>query len=126
MLLAENDDNSSICEEPKIYYNSIYTHYGVKSYFSEKKIMAFNRFMSFSPNSLQTNRFSLSNTIMMLSVNTEASLEFENNNSYNKIDNSNNKLSNFNCQTKPSIQIENTRLITESSKEENNIIDKNQ
>ena len=126
MLLAENDDNSSICEEPKIYYNSTYTNYGVKAYFSERKLMTLNRFMSFNPNSLQTNRFSLCNTIMMPSINTESSLDFEKNNSYNKINNSNNKLSNLNCQTKPSIQIENTRIKTESLKEEKNIIDKNQ
>ena len=62
----------------------------------------------------------------MPSINTESSLDFEKNNSYNKINNSNNKLSNLNCQTKPSIQIENTRIKTESSKEEKNIIDKNQ
>ena len=122
MLLEENDD-SSVCEEPKIYYYSSNTNYGVKSYFSERKKKALNKYsLSFSPTSLHnSNRFSLCNTIMMPSITTEGSLDFEKNN-----DNSNNKLSNTNYQIKPSIQIENTRYKTESSKEERNILDKNQ
>ena len=122
MQSAKNDDDSSICEEPKIYYYSTNTNYGVKSYFSERKIKTLNRFcMSFCPTSSYNNKFSLCNTIMMPSINTEASIDYE-----KKNNNSNNKLSNPNCQSKPSIQIENTRFKTESSKGERNIIDKNQ
>ena len=117
MLITENED-SSVCEEPKIYYYSTNTNNGVKAYFSERKIKALNKYtMPLSPTSSPNNLFSLCNTIMKPSI----ILDYEKNNNY-----SNNKLSNSNFQAKPSIQIENTRIKTDSSKEERIIFDKNQ
>ena len=117
-MIEIEKEESSFCEEPKIYYYSTNTNNGVKAYFSERKIKTLNKYiMPLNPTSSSNNLFSLCNTIMKPSI----ILDYEKNNKY-----SNNKLSNYNFQTKPYIQIENTRIKTDSSKEERIISDKNQ
>ena len=121
MIDLENDSNS-ICEEPKIYYYSSSSNFGVGVKFSErnKKIQkAYNMDFSQCSSKNNNNHFSLYNTIMLPFITTEATMETEQNyytNNKNIIQNEKNNNKTFN----------NTRLKTESSKDDKNISDDKQ
>ena len=117
-------EESSFCEEPKIYYYSTSANFGVRSFFSERKKIPNNKYPNyFSPCSLHNNKFSVYNTIMLPHVNGECFLESDKTYS----DKIKDKNSSENGQMKASsLQKDITMNKTECSNEEKNITYENQ
>ena len=124
MIISEND-NSSICEEPKIYYYSTSSNYGVKAIFSDRNIKSIKKYnLSLTPTSFNNNNFSLCNTIMLPTITTEIFTEYEKNDFYNdNICKINKKDSSPNEKANSSLYKDNTRIKTIYSKDENNCSD---
>ena len=127
MLISEND-NSSFCEEPKIYYYSTSSNYGVKAVFSDRNNKSIKKYnLSLTPTSSNNNRFSLCNTIMLPTITTEIFTESEKNDFYNdNICKINKKDSSPNEKANSSLYKDNTRIKTFYSKDEKNCSDLNQ
>ena len=121
MIISENDNNS-ICEEPKIYYYSTSTNFGVKAIFSDRNIKSIKKYnLSLTPSSANNNKFSLCNTIMLPNITTENCTEYENNGIYNNnITLINKKDSSPNEKGNKSLYKDNTRIKTIYSNEEKN------
>ena len=118
MLLAE-DEEISVCEEPKIYYYSTNANYGVRAYFSERNKKHTKYEISFTPNTLE-NDFSLCNTIMKPSIKIEGVINSNKSlscNNKNNVNDTNIKNNSINFLRKSYLQKDNTRAKTEISNE---------
>ena len=130
MLDIENDNNS-ICEEPQIYYYSTSSNCGVGAMFSERNLKTYKPYtMDITPfPDTNNNHFSLYNTIMLPHIMKESSLDSKQEISYSNNNNNNN---NNNISKAPIEKInsylkkDNTRIKTDSSKDEKNISDEKQ
>ena len=123
-MIEIEKEESSFCEEPKIYYYSTSANFGVRSFFSERKKNPNNRYPNcFSPCSLHNNKFSVYNTIMLPNVNGECILESDKNYFSEKIKDKNSPQI---SRVKTSIQKDTTMNKTECSNEEKNITYENQ
>ena len=130
MLDIENDNNS-ICEEPQIYYYSTSSNFGVGAMFSERNLKTYKPYtMDITPfPDTNNNHFSLYNTIMLPHIMKESSLDSKQEISYSNNNNNNN---NNNISKAPIEKInsylkkDNTRIKTDSSKDEKNISDEKQ
>ena len=133
MLNIENDSNS-ICEEPQIYYYSSSSNFGVGAMFSERNLKTYKAYtmdITSCPDK-NNNNFSLYNTIMLPHIMKESSsdskqnISYNNNNNNNKNNNNNNISKTPNEKINPYLKKDNTRIKTDSSKDEKNISDEKQ